>query len=171
MELLKDLDGSKGIVQLRDSIVHNEKRSIRSYMSYAGHGDLEKVREKYPAVILPFRLGGTRAPIKRTTARGVVKKTAPVKKAAGTAARTRRFVPEAAIWSIFEQLSEACILMEYGTIDDDDRKDDWQQIVHRGKLSTFRTPTVADRKCQTSSPRMYSSMPRRTGHHIPEQFL
>ena len=40
-------------------------------------------------------------------------------------------IPEPALWSIFSNLGEACILLQYGSSDRDEGPDDWQSIVHR----------------------------------------
>lgn len=150
MELLKSLPGSEVVVQLRDFIVYPAKRSMRIFMSYAGHGCLEGIRDLYPAASIRLVLG----PIGR----------------AGGAARQHKYVPEAAVWSLLEQLNRARILMEYGSTDDDNRPENWDQIVHRGMLPSFVCGHSLIRYYQTSNLRISSSMRQRRGRRILAQY-
>ena len=40
-------------------------------------------------------------------------------------------VPEPAIWSIFTDLVDACLVLQYGSVEAQDADDDWRPIVHR----------------------------------------
>lgn len=77
--------------------------------------------------------------------------------------RDRHRVPEPFLWSVFERLTNACLLMERGSVNDWSAVPDWQLIVHRDlRVANGRRA----RCCSLESKLMFSSVPWPQYQHV-----
>lgn len=53
-------------------------------------------------------------------------------------ARPQTDFPEPFVWSVFNDLVNACLVLQYGAVEEDDAKQDWTPIIHRD----FKPPNV-----------------------------
>lgn len=106
MENYWNLPGSDKCVKLLHSEVDGDGLFYRIYMAFSPHGTLQ-------TLIQP--------PTKRPRGKG----------APDNGLHSALPVPEPALWCFFEALTEACLLLEFGGVEEDEARPGWERIVHR----------------------------------------
>ena len=109
-QVLRGRQGQEHCAEMLHSEVKDRRMFYRLYLTFYPHGDLGHLFKEY------------KEPPKRPPGRkGKRQKEEP----------PEDFVPEPFLWSLLETLTEACLLLESGAVEEDEAIADWESIVHR----------------------------------------
>ena len=92
--------GSDKVVQIRHAKLRPYSMRYRIYMSYHGRGTLSDLIGLYNPARVDLRDISTHR------------------------------IPEPAVWAIFHALTQACLLMEFGGVEDDEKRPGWASVIH-----------------------------------------
>ncbi len=101
MQNIWHLPGSDRCVELRHSEKDDKRKFYRIYMNYCGYGSMHQLVKDFGEEGLAYH-GPDQDPI-----------------------------PEPAIWWFLECMTEACLLMQYGGVEENEARPGWEAIVHR----------------------------------------
>ena len=110
-QTIHDMPGSEHCVNMLHFETDDERMFYRLYLAYCAHGDLGDILRLYNAEE-PAATGKKR----KTSKKDLV---------------PEEFIPEPFLWSVLESLTEACLLLDQGAVEDEDAASEWQTIVHR----------------------------------------